>query len=121
MGQIILKMRPADDLYMIWSTVVESPVFLGDRADVVAYLEAERFMWSDPEGALARADACGASSKLWRDGAWDDPECVFIYEQRGILRARKLPILAEMFLLDPAADAGPLLEPFDDEESVRPR
>lgn len=69
MPTYIIKPRPDEDFYILWSTVVDNIVFAGTRSEVLARetFEAEfRFRVEDarPEARLARADTNGTSA-IW--------------------------------------------------------
>lgn len=38
MGNILLRTAPGTDTYVVWSTVVDEPIFVGTRAEVEEYL-----------------------------------------------------------------------------------
>ena len=104
---------------MEWSSIVDAPTFVGDRAETLAYLtrrsdqEPCPSCGYDPTAArLDRADKQGTSSKEagWGHG-WDSRGALF--NQRGYLpRAR-----FEAFARAAAADDEPamlaLLDPLD--------
>jgi len=70
-GQAIVKAAKDQDLYLVWSSVVDAPIFVGDRESVLAELRAGGTTKPAPpsrrragpgvsRGALAEAGACGA-------------------------------------------------------------
>lgn len=118
MPTIILKADPHVDLYVGWSSVVEAPVFVGTRAEALAYFAGRG---SEPVGArLDRADRTGTSA-LWgdppREGAWEDSG--LIYMQQARLPRANLLALAQRYrdATTPHLDVADLLTPFEDEES----
>lgn len=115
MGSFIMKAAKDRDLYCEWSSIVESPTFIGDR-------EATRKRFG--EARVARADEHGTSalgffssgdyppSEL--DGAWEDTG--FVVEQRGWLPRARVPEFLEALLGDDQEKAYALLDPFEDDE-----
>lgn len=120
MGRIIIKAAPDRDLYVEWSTIVEAPVFIGDRAETLAHLKRneERGQRFDaPEARLKRADQTGTSAKAdysWF-GAWDDNG--LIYQQRGTVWRENLPAFLDAYQRDDEKAALLLVEPFESEMS----
>lgn len=135
-----MKEAPDVDYYVGWSSVVEAPVFTGDRAAILERLrsESDPYLRDDaphhPERRLERADATGTTS-LWvtkaaeesaqfaahgyaEDGSWEDDS--FIYMQLGVLTRANLFALCHRTDADPEADVTDLLAPFDDDESDGP-
>ena len=86
MPRYILKPDPAEDFYVYWSTVVESPIGWGDRKTMEAEwpneMATERF---------ERADATGSSS-MDRFFEWGDN---WIYEQKGFVGHAQLKTMCE--------------------------
>ena len=140
MGTFIYKEAPDVDYYVGWSSVVDAPVWTGNRAETLAYLrrDSDPYLRDDaphhPERRLERADATGTTS-LWvtrasaesaefaahgyaEDGSWEDDS--FIYQQQGTLTRANLFVLAHR--LDTAdvgmsdVDVSDLLCPFEDAE-----
>jgi hypothetical protein len=109
-----MKAAKDRDLYCEWSSICDSPTFIGDR-------EAMRKRFG--EDRVARADEHGTSllgfatrgdyppSEL--DGAWEDTGLVV--EQRGWLPRGRVADFLEAFLADGEAKAYALLEPFEDD------
>lgn len=117
MASIVVKASPDEDLYVYWSSITESPVFVGKRAEMLEYLALHERKPSDmPEVRVARADQCGTSAlyptRPPYDGAWEDSG--FIVEQRGWLPRARLGEFARLYAADDAACYA-LLEPFEDE------
>lgn len=116
MPSYIIKPEPDEDLYVLWSDVVEAPVIIGTRAEVTRVLQS----WGRPAEAerdrFDRADRHG-SSAMWPKTdrpiyGWDDA-AGFIAEQRGVLRRGDLTVYARLRLAnDPAAFE--LLQPFEE-------
>lgn len=123
MGTEIVKIDRDRDLYLEWDSRVESPTFLGTRAETAAYLaEPKRVpggtMTSDAdviEERLARADAEGSSGYRPTGCTWEVDG--LIYQQAGHLPRGKLGELADRWLAaagDELPDITDMLEPFDD-------
>lgn len=116
MGEFIVKVARGRDMYLVWSSIVESVTHWGSRAELeAAYDRAlpDRF---------ARADTYGTSSLAHdRPYAWHD-ETGEIFEQRGFLpRANLTAALDRWALAGPDADIGDLLTPLGgDYPTVRP-
>ena len=81
MPRFIIKCAPDADLYMEWSTIVESPTWIGKREELEAYLlqSAARDGSEDEvvRERITRADTFGTSALYPRpnataDGGWDD-------------------------------------------------
>jgi hypothetical protein len=81
MGQAIVKCAPDRDLYLIWSSVVDCAVWVGDRAGLHKHLwhEYERQHpesipkpGSSPDDRIARADRSGTSMIDPPVYGWDD-------------------------------------------------
>ncbi|MGR6921165.1 hypothetical protein ACU635_43575 [[Actinomadura] parvosata] len=70
MSVVVFKTAPDRDCYVLWQTVNDCPVFIGDRADTVARLEAEMHPDIVATG-LAQTDETG-SSYPDGTGGWDD-------------------------------------------------
>lgn len=141
MGTVIYKESPDSDYYVGWSSVVEAPVWTGNREATLAYLrrDSDPYLREDaphhPERRLERADVSGTSS-LWvskaseespefaahgypEEGSWEDDS--FIYQQQGTMTRASLFALCHR--IDAAADdedvdASDLLEPFEDDDSA---
>lgn len=123
----IVKTAPDEDNYVAWSDNVEAPLCWGDRDYVFAWADQpdRRSTSADPmfstEARFQRADRMGTSY------LWPKPEKPayrwgqgFIYQQQGWLPRANLEALCERLTDDPKADVRDLLEPFDDEDEVRP-
>lgn len=76
MGQFITKTSPEDDLYILWSTVVDAPIAVFDSTeDLRSYLAAEQHRWSmTVDRLIERIQTHGSTAVGWRIGTWDDPE-----------------------------------------------
>jgi hypothetical protein len=126
MPKFVMKVDKDRDFYIEWSTVVDNWTFVGDRAEMLEYLEmAEpRGYTADPghrpEDRLQRADENGTSalfpSRPPFEGAWDDR--VLMVEQRGLLAREDLARYLDAWDADGEAAAYVLLRPFDDDEPV---
>ena len=113
MPTIIIKPEHDRDLYVAWSTVVDSPLAWGDRDWMWDYLD------DDAAERLDRADANGTSAAggyAWF-GRWDYER--FVYEQRGVLPRKHLASVCEALERGDEAAVWDLLEPFEDEAEVR--
>jgi hypothetical protein len=115
MGQAIVKAARDRDLYMVWSSVVDAPVAVGSRNQMVEYARQE---WRDTpeqaEAALQRADTNGSSDRAMRFGWWDD-ETLPVMEGSPPdgwyhVRRDRLVDYAEALLHDDDAAAVALLE-----------
>lgn len=117
MGSIIIKPDRTRDEYVVWSTIVESPLCLGTADDVVAYFAEHRRPEPEAEtrDRIARADATGTSSHIG-DGAFGD---YMIFEQRGTIVCSKLADLTRRLIAEDLGGAYDLCKPFDDEVAVR--
>lgn len=120
MGRYIIKAAKDRDLYMEWSTIVDGPTFIGNRAETLDYLIEEFGRTGQPEARLERADDVGTSalrdprSPNWAyplDGAWEDTG--FIVEQRGWLPRERFAEFLDAYLVDPEK-AYALLKPFEE-------
>lgn len=114
MGRIVMKEAPDVDFYVIWSSIVDAPVYWGARAEIAARVESQ--VDNPAEERLARADATGTSAMPdpWvthshLPGAWDDSG--FIYDQRGWLPRAKVFELARRLAVSSDPDVDDLLEP----------
>ena len=116
MGRIIIKASPDRDLYVEWSTVVEAPVFIGNRSETLKHLRREQEGGDAPEVRLARVDETGTSAKgdyAWF-GAWDDNGLV--YEQRGSVPRERLGDFLDAYLRDDEETALTFVVPFERED-----
>lgn len=122
MGNIVMKIDRERDLYVIWSSVVESPAYIGTRAEVAVELERDTprgyapLPGNSPEDRLARADATGTSAMYDSppfDGAFDDSG--MIVEQRGWLPRADLGRFVDAVIADDMDAAYGVLQPFEDE------
>jgi hypothetical protein len=131
MPSFIYKEAPDVDYYVMWSSIVEAPVFTGNRAVMLAYLEqhTDAYLREDaphhPLRRLERVDTTGTSS-LWvensgmrdkfaEEGSWDDDS--YIYKQQGTLTRARLFELCHRTDDDPDADVSDLLVSFEDEHA----
>ncbi len=73
MGQAIVRASKDRDLYLVWSSVVDAPVAVGDRSYMLKYAEREWRLSADAaQAAVTRADDNGSSARAIRFGFWDD-------------------------------------------------
>lgn len=70
MPRCVIKPHPEKDEYVIWSTVVDSPV-----SGILTRKEAVR-AYPGGESSVARADETGASWSEWRDVFWGTRELI---------------------------------------------
>ncbi len=57
MGQAIIRAAPDRDLYLVWSSIVDAPVAVGTRAEMVGWARQEwRLEEERAEAALVRAE-----------------------------------------------------------------
>ncbi len=137
MAGTVLRESPMTDFYCVWSSVVDAPTFVGNRAEVLTYLARESDPWLSadaphrPENRLARADETGTSS-LWVQkaaeesaefaahgypewGSWADNS--YIYQQEGTLTREGLFTLCHRLVEQGEnVEVSDLLTPFEDEE-----
>lgn len=130
MPTFVMKVSKDRDQYVGWSTVVESIVWIGDRAEAARMLARDIPSGYDPkpgnspEDRLRRADENGTSALYPTpeygpyDGAWDDD--AQIVEQRGLLDRSAFPAFVDAWLSDNPDSAYDLLRPFDDDEDEVP-
>lgn len=128
MPTFVMKVSPDRDQYVGWSTVVESIVWIGSRAEAAEILAYDIPPGYDPkpgnapEDRLHRADETGTSALYPSggpfDGSWEDGDQ--IVEQRGILARSDLPAFVDAFAVDDMDAAYGLLRPFDDEAAPQP-
>lgn len=123
MGQAIVKAAHDRDLYLIWSSIVDAPVWVGNRAELLEYLWHEyRMAHPDstpnpgkaPEDRVARADRTGSSMISPAVYGWDD-EALMVGEGSPSdgwyhIRRDRLVAYAEALLADDEAAAVALLE-----------
>lgn len=133
MGQQIIKVEKELDLYIVWSSVVESPLYVGSTEEVASYLmqPTKNSMGTHinsrayVDGVLDRATRYGSSGYEPFGCTWDDAGEIF--EQRGFLPRKNLKAFAEIFLETENGNLNDeqwsrlmaLLEPFDGETAVR--
>jgi hypothetical protein len=112
-GPIIRPSKDVDE-YVVWSTIAEGPVFVGDRAAVLRFLGPGEAGYSTL-ARLHRAAVFGTSN-LDRIGGWGDS---LIYDQRGSIACARLGELARRVAAGDIDGALDLCEPFDGETEVR--
>jgi hypothetical protein len=112
---LIIKPDPSRNEYVAWSTIVESPLCIGDADDIVVFL-AQQYHSPESEARkrIARADATGTSSHD-DEGAFGD---FLIFEQRGTIDCAKLADLTRCLIADDLDGAYDLCKPFDDSAEV---
>lgn len=72
MPSYVLKASRDEDLYCIYSTIVDAVVLIGDREETRAYLLHQDGVNGKPDERLARADSNGTSCRIdsGGNGAW---------------------------------------------------
>lgn len=86
MGYTVIKISPAEDLYMVWSSAVDNVVEVGPRSVIE---ESILFRDSVESAAvkLRRADELGSSDR--GSGTWDSPGLVVREDPDGWLPREK--------------------------------
>ena len=115
MGTEIIKVKHADDLYVVWSHTTESPHMWGERALVRTWLITSAHLkteYATPEvdKRLARCDEHGTSA-MYPTGD------TLIFELRGYLQRDALCPFLDSYDEDTDTFSFPLT-PFEDEEYV---
>lgn len=127
MGDVILRVARDRPRYVVWSAVVDGPMFAGTAEQVVEYV-AERAAVEAARRtreALARADERGTSDRHFGIGGWDD--AALSAGWRGSLPRHLLERYAELLQAGQDDEADQLLtdrEPDsegDDEEGALSR
>jgi hypothetical protein len=72
MGQSIVKADPGWDLYLVWSSVVDAAIGVGDRDTLQAWLLDDPQWAPGVHAAFERADRLGSSDRSVRFAWWDD-------------------------------------------------
>lgn len=121
MGHILIKTAPDTDLYVVWSTSAEGPIFVGDR-----YAAVERG-WREwrrehphcvpapgygPAAEVERADETGTGAEDPAYYGWDTAGLIFA--QQGWLPRGRLTDFAKAADVDDEPAMYRLLEPFED-------
>jgi len=113
MPHFILKPEPDKDVYVWWSTICESPMAVGTRAE----LSDRMIRCGEKAGPerFDRADQRGTSSVDGLDG-WDDGKTTgsVIVEQRGLVQLKDLPEVFRCMEANEPYDH--VVTPFDDDE-----
>lgn len=131
MTTTVMREAPNVDYYVVWESIVDAPVWGGQRAETLEYLwsrhqgAAREYTMatdpSNPENRLKRADEAGTST-LWKveghpvEGSWEDTG--FIYQQQGIVSRANVFVLTRRVLANSDADVSDLLQPFDDDLDI---
>lgn len=118
MPQYVVKVTPDDDLYVMWSTVVDAPAVWGTRDEIAEHLlrrdeKKPEFAKPEIEDRMARADLYGTSS-FQGDYGWDD-DC-FMYHQSGWFPRSRLTAFLASFDPETQSFNEDLLEPFEDDD-----
>jgi hypothetical protein len=131
MGEFVVKAAPDVDLYLIWSTVVDSVCVVGTRAEILAHLWADYRMehpectpnpGTGPDARMARADRLGSSAHEpagmygWNDEAFHVGEAAPRTGGWWELPRASLVAYARALLADDEAAAHALLQPMDVED-----
>ncbi len=121
MGQAIIRTAPGRDLYLVWSSIVDAPVAVGTRTEMVEYARREwRLEEERAEAAVVRADELGTSDRTFDTGGWEDEELpVFngwnLEPGWWYVRRDRLVEFAEAILRDDDAAVTALLHCSEDE------
>lgn len=77
MPRFLMKVAPKEDLYMLWSTVVDSPVWAGTADEARASCKVNEFETAEERLALANRFGTSAvenpdslSPIIWYDSGW---------------------------------------------------
>jgi len=78
MSHFTTKTSPEDDLYIMWSTVVDAPIYVFESTeDLRAYVTREyaqgRYA-TPPAEYIKRTQETGSSIRGWSVGKWDDED-----------------------------------------------
>lgn len=117
MGRIIIKASRDRDLYVDWSTIVEAPAFIGNRTEMLAYLQRDPLDPSsyEPETRLRRADSTGTSAAgdyAWF-GKWEDDGLIF--QQRGTVPRGMLADFLDAYAANDMPTCLRMLLPFEED------
>lgn len=121
MGHQLIKTARDRDQYLLWSSVTDSWLLLGTRAEMLEELPTVRgWDQENAELALDRADKHGTSAPLNLGCPWDDDylavgECAPRGGSYRIARDR-LPTYADAILRGDGQAAQALLERYDEDE-----
>lgn len=114
MGSIVIKPNRDEDLYLIWSSIVDAPTYYGSREELLD----DEIHWLTPEH-IDRADATSSSSLIFPE-TWDK-DWSLIFMNSGSIPRSRMKALLEVLLSRP--DDGrewedpnvlALLDPFED-------
>lgn len=121
MPSYVLKPSRSEDFYVLWSDIVEAPLYMGDAADMRRILNRDRRC---PEPCcyqtlvldrMRRADETGSSAMPELGfGNWSDPS--LICEQQGLLPRELLADYVRAYIDEGSEAAFAFLQPFDDDE-----
>lgn len=121
MAYIIVKPDRDQNLYVIWSTFTDSPVFCGDRAETFAELGGDVRpgrcptcqSWvsgsTTPAARMRKADEHGSEARHY---GWDKSE--FFYQQAGMLARADLVKAVDLECAGRDDLVLDLLTPFED-------
>jgi hypothetical protein len=124
MPSYVLKVERVEDLYVYWSTVVDSPTIWGDRA----YLQHELSTYEDRDAGadvrFERADRYGTSA-LWPYmespdawGGWNDAGFVVMNNPKGCGFLNRGDLKAFLESFDGESFDPKFLQPFEDDLPV---
>lgn len=121
MPSIVVKVARDEDLYMYWSTVVESPFFVGGEMDLRHYLMTDGGESRDEATQrIERAKLNGTSARYGDPPiyGWDSEG--LIYKQLGWLTRDAFSQFAHAFLdeEDETVYVQPFIHPYGDEVYV---
>jgi hypothetical protein len=117
-GEAIVKAAKGRDLYLIWSSVVENAIWVGDRTGLLEHLHGDGQPQypgiPSAEDRIVRADETGSSAVAPPAYGWDDK---YLRVMEGSpsdgwyhIRRDRLPAYAEALLRGDDAAAVALLE-----------
>jgi len=115
MGRCIIKVAQDEDLYLTYSSVIDSWILIGNREETLSEIK-EQFGLHGDFDALDRADENGTSDRNYQTGAWDD-DYIRVLNQAGDecrwLERKDLSSYANLILADQRMEADALTEPID--------
>jgi len=105
----VIKLDKDKDIYMVWSFVVDAPIFFGNREDVGGELSLDYTLRQVRDGiaatkveaSLARCDETGTTQEFGHppDGSWHD--FGLLYMNLGTLPRDKFYEMYERYLVEP--------------------
>lgn len=98
MGHRVLKPSPEVDLYLVWTTVADGPIFAGKRKKVVRFLrddyapsQGKESINAAIERRLERVERIGSTDMHRRVPIWEDEGGGLIYQHTAETRMAWLP------------------------------